>query len=627
MKKISEFKIDVYGKGVVNTIEDTLIDKGAASASSNFVTLLDRIELVGGRKLLGAEETSNTEVLGIGRITKVDGEEIIFRKIGTKLQYLNNTTLLWVDIKTDLIAGEKMYFANSSTPAGRQIWMCGQDGLFKIYPSSPLSYIDLTHTTKNYKGQILIDKSRMICWGMKEDPTGVRFSKVDKDSNYTLVTTEEITDNTTGKKHYTGVLAHTQCFGVVFKDGSAQTLTDDKNGLLGGSGTGTINYATGAYVLDFTSNTATPVIATYLWEDSLHNGLADFGYSSPRAAGEGNVQRMDSIGTKTLQVINFNNTYYTIQDRGCWQTTISTDDLTWSTILYRENIGSPSDRSGSVTANGIVFVDTYTKEKPELRILEFNQLGDKIIPTLLSDGFDMSKYTFDADTAMGKKGDWIFIACKKESSENNTILIYNLKQKSFDPVSYPVSCFSELNGKVIAGDSTSSNVYELFTGFDDLDYTIEGSWEGKKHNQGTDLLKKFKKFRIKGYLDKGQGFAIYMSYDNDTYSLIGTVVGTGPYIDYSKSTLVGEDEVGEGVVGLGDSSLANYFETEIKVKTPKYERVKTLIVPIGIGYMSILEQKFSDIRLKSSKIPKKYTGANPSSGLGGLQIGTSFEIN
>jgi len=183
MKKIIEHIVNVYGKGTINTIDDTLIDEGAASSSVNFITLKDRIELAAGRRLLGAEETSNDPVLGMGKIEKVDGTEVIFRKIGTVLQYFNTTTQLWVNSKTGLLADEPLYFSNSFTPAGRQIWACGQDGLFKIYPTHPTDVLDMTDSTKNYKGQIRIDKSRMVCWGMKEDPTGFRLSKVDKDSN------------------------------------------------------------------------------------------------------------------------------------------------------------------------------------------------------------------------------------------------------------------------------------------------------------------------------------------------------------------------------------------------------------------------------------------------------------
>lgn len=625
MKNVVEYKVSVYGKGIVNVVEDILIDDGAASNSVNFLTLPDRIELIGGRRLLGAEEAGNNGVLGMGKITKVDGEEIIFRKIGTHLQYFNNATQLWVDIKTDLIDGEPLSFANSFTPAGRQVWMCGQDGLFKLYPTNPTSLIDLTDPVKNYKGSIIIDKSRMICVGMKEDPTGIRFSHVDKDSNYVSVAAEGITDTATGKKHYTGTLAHSQGFGYAFKDGTAQILTDDKNGNLIGDGIGTINYATGAYVLDFTANTGTAVKADYLYENPLNGGLADFTYSATRLAGEGNVLRQDSTGSKTMFVVGFDNTYYSVQDKGGWKVTIDTDDTKWDNQIYRENIACPSQRAKEVTADGIIFIDNYDNSKPKLRLLAFNQLGDKIVPYDLGMNFKLEDYTFDEDTCLYKKGDWILIECKQDSPANNKLIIYNIKQKSFDVINYTANCFVELNNKVIAGDSFSPNTYELFSGYDDLDYEIEALWEGKKHNLKTDRLKKFKIFRVKGYTDPDQGFNIFASFDNDPYILVGSISGRGNYVDTGKSYLVGTSKIGEDIIGLGDSSKANYFETEIKVHTPKFERVKIAFVPTGVGYLSIMEHKFTDLRIKSAKLPKKYQKIK-GTGIGFDQVGSSLIV-
>jgi hypothetical protein len=672
MKTIVEHKVDIYGKGIVNAVEDTLIDNGASSNSINFITLPDRIELVGGRRLIGVEETGNNGVLGMGKITKIDGEEIIFRKIGTKLQYFNNATQLWVNIKTDLLDGEPLSFANSFTPAGRQVWMCGQDGLFKLYPSSPTSIINLTDKVKNYKGQIIIDKSRMICVGMKEDPTGIRFSRVDKDSNYKSISAESV--GASGSKAYSGTLAHSQCFGLLLRDckGNAwsptsnyvvddevifnnnlykcilnttsyqpptnttywtlettgvvvQKVTDDKNGNLIGDGTGTINYATGAYSVIFTNNTAHNPVVDYLYEDPLDEGLADFSSSATRLAGQGNVLRQDSIGSKTMFVVSFNNSYYTLQDKGCWRVTIDSADTNWNNEVYRENMGCPSPRAGVVTADGIIFIDAYDKEKPKLRLLAFNQLGDQIVPYDLGVNFKLEEYTFDEDTCLYKKGDWILIECKQDSPANNKLIIYNIKQKSFDVTNYTGNCFVDLYNKIIAGDSFSPNTYELFSGNDDLDYEIEALWEGKKHNLKTDSLKKFKLFRIKGYIDLDQGFDILASYDNDPYELIGSISGRGNYVDTQKSYLVGTSKIGEDIIGLGDSSKANYYETEIKVHTPKFERVKIAFIPTGVGYLSIMEHKFSDIRVKSAKLPKKYKTIK-GTGVGYEEIGSSFIV-
>lgn len=623
MKKVSEYITKAYGKGILNVLDESLIDDGAASYSRNFITLLDRIELVEGRRVIGTEDSGNVGCLGIATIAKADGTEVVFRKVNTSLQYLDPTTGDWEDSLTGLLPNEPMYFAQSATPAGKQLWACGQDGLYKIYPSAPADPINLTDETKNYKGYIIIEKSRMVCVGMKDDPTGIRFSRVDKDSNYVSVIGESV--GVLGSTTYTGTLANDQVFGLLFSDGTLN-VRDDKNGNLIGDGTGTINYATGAYSVTFSAATTGAVVVDYLHEDPLNEGLADFTTSASRLAGEGNVLRQDSTGSKSQAVFTFNNTFYTLQERGAWQVTISADDKDWDNQVYRANIGCPSPRAAVVTADGIIFVDTYDKENPKLRLLTFNQLGDKIVPISLSDNFKMDEYTFDEETALFKKGDFVLISCKKDSASNNVILMYNISQKSFDTIDYTGNCFTDYLNKILAGDSLSPNVYELFTGKDDLNYTVNAEWVGNKKNLRTDYLKKYKRFRMTGLIDLEQSFLIQQSYDNEPYVTIGEIRGDGKYVDYTDVSLLGAPLVGEDLIGLSDSSEAMYFEAEVKVRTPKFKRVKTRFVPTGIGYLAIMEQKFHDVRLKSAKIPKKYkTGTGQ--GIGSMSITDTFTVN
>lgn len=628
-KVVAEKFIKSFGLGTIDNIKPEAVPRGAASDSFNFITHKDRIEIAGGRRIIGAEEESNTPVLGLYVITKPNGEEVAVRKIVDKVQYYDKATDEWVDAKTGLLTGERVFFDESSTPAGKQLWMGGKDGLFKMYPSNPDSFIDLTHSTKNYKGNIFIKKSRMITVGMEEDPTGMRFSKVDKDSNYTTITAEAITDTATGKKHYTGTLAHTQGFGYVFKDGSAQTLTDDKNGNLIGDGTGTINYATGAYVLDFTNNTATPVVCDYIYEDPLTNGLADFGYSASRLAGEGNIQRQDSTGSISRLVIEFNNVYYTLQNKGVWAVSIDSTDLKWDNDIFRSTIGVPSNYGGVATADGVVLVDTIEPEDPKLRLLSYDRFNERIIPYDLSHNkkcdFKMDKYTFDTDTVVFRFYQYILIACKKNSEKNNVIILYNMLNQTFDELNYSASCFAVYGGKIIAGDSFSANTYEILTGYDDIDYTVQAYWKSGSDDLDTNQLKKFKQLKINGLIDKEQKFNVFAMYDNETPEFIGTVYGTGDYVDSESNNLIGTETLGEDVIGLGDSSNALYFETGIKVRTPKFKRVQILCEPIGIGYLAIWGYGFSDIRTKGNKLPKKFKSI-PRTGIGSDQISESFIV-
>lgn len=623
-KKNNQQIIKVFGKGIINSIESNLIDQGAASASRNFLTYLDKIELSRGRQLVGAEESGNNPVLGLHTGAKADGTGILIRKNGTKLQYFDGT--IWEDAKTDLLENEELSFDNSFTPAGRQIWACGQDGLFKIYPSNPTDVLELTSSTKNYKGKIKIEKSRMRCWGMKEDPTGLRLSKVDKDANYTSVTAEAITDTATGKKHYTGTLSKGQIFGVVFKDGTAQTLTDDKNGNLIGNGTGTINYATGAYILDFTANTGTAVVTNFIWEDPLTNGMADFRYSATRVAGEGNVLRQDATGAKSQVVHSFGEKFYTIQDKGSWALSIDETDLKFNNQIYNLTIGTPSWKSSVLTSTGIVFVDTTDPDRPKLRKLAYDQYNSLVIPYDLSQNFKLEDYIFDEQTVMEKFGDYVVFSCKtKDSTVNNKTIVYHQILKSFDVMDNGYNFFTVKDNKLYGGDGSSPNVYEVFSGYDDLEYNVEGEWISRNDDLGTEQLKKYKKIGFEGYIGVDQSFDIYASYDDEDYELIGTITGNDPNVEKGIFITVGSSLLGDFTIGGEGMGIDGFhFKKYIKVNMQKFARFKLKIIPTGIGYLAITEIIYFDIRLKGSKPLRKY---KDTTGVGNMEVGTSFIVN
>jgi len=546
----------VYGKGIINTIDHNLIDRGAASDSSNFLTFLDHIELARGRKIIGADESGNTPVLGLHVGYKADGTPVMFRKITTKLQYYNTNTELWEDCKTGLIDGEELSFDNSFTPAGRQVWTCGQDGLFKIYPSSPQSVVDLTDETKNYKGKIRIEKSRMLAWGMKEDPTGLRLSKVDKDSNYATITGEAV--GALGSTHYSYTLLHAQVFGLVISDGT-QTITDDKNGNLIGDGAGTINYATGAIDVTFNSITTGPVVVSYLYEDPLTNGMADFTYSATRIASEGNILRQDATGALSQTVLTFDNKFYTLQDKGSWFLVVSSDDLDFHNDPYNLTIGTPTWKSAVMYADGIIFIDTNNPEKPKLRKLGYSQNG-LVVPYDLSKNFRMEDYVFD-QSPLEKFGDLIVFSCRtSDSTVNNKHIVYHLTNKTFDVMEDGYNFFAIMDNKLYGGDSLSPNVYEIMSGWDNDDSIIDGYWEGKNDNLDYDQIKKEKMYIESGYMMIDQEFEVYASYDGDGYELLGSLKGTDEEIQRNSQIMVGVSAIGEKAIGGEDVEAAYYFK-------------------------------------------------------------------
>lgn len=714
MPKIKLEKVNsVFGKGTVNTVESSKIDRGASSGSSNFITYLDRIELTRGRRRIGAQESGSNPVLGLHVAMKSEGEEVMFRKIGTKLQVLKNSDETWHDIKTGLIDGEALHFDNSFTPAGRQVWACGPDGLFKLYPASYPDWLpyttvlDMTDENKNYKGNIKIEKSAMYCWGTKEDPTGLRRSCIDKDSNYhssmgvsfelsasdvdidgdilntgnssgdiptysvinivyvsnpgTLPgglalntpyyatrmddshiklstsyanakagTFIDITSIGTGQfkitvqrslggdglTAYNGTLVNGkdelgnhpngQVFGIVITDGT-QILKDDKNGNFIGDGIGYINYATGQLMIQFKNATTSAVIYSHLFEDPKVGGLADFTYSNPRLAGEGNIQRQDASGSISRQAVTYGNILYTLQDKGSFRVSVDLTDTSWDNLIYNSQIGIPSNRSAVPVDDGIILINTFDSSKPKLSKLSYNSLSDKLEPIDLSLNFKMEDYVYDEQTVMIKFGDFVVFSCKSLYSEvNDVTILYNTINKTFDVLKNGYNYFAKMDDKLYGGDSSSPNVYELFSGYDDLDFDIEGEWNGKSDNLDTEQLKKVKQIAIEGYISVSQKLGVYASYDGDSPELLGVISGTDTCVERGQAITVGSVLIGSQLIGGERTPEVYHFKKYLKIRTPKFARIMPRFVPLGIGYLAITEFKHSDIRLKGSKTLPKY---------------------
>lgn len=694
-RQVNEKIYKAFGKGTVNFVEAENISEGAASEANNFITHPDKLELTYGRKQVGNVWAGATPVLGLHSITKLDGTDLMLRKVSTYLQYYNPTTDLWVDIKTDLSSTAKMYFDNFYSPAGRQVWMNGEDGLFKLYPTHPASLLSMYDSTKNYKGQLRIEKSSMFVFGNLQSPTNLYRSKVDRDANYikpwatydatsggvttgtdTIVhsgtvdiktgakltiavvstgtlptgitaattywairvsatsiklatslanalagTPVDITAAGTGQNkitvtheyvgatggtNYTGTLFATQSFGLLFTDGT-KNITDNFQGTLSGDGTGTINYATGAFNVTFSSATGAAVYVSYLSEDPKTGGIADFTYSATRTAGEGIILRQDSTGTVTRNLITYDGTMYSLQDKGSWKLNIDSTDLIFSNQVYNNILGSASDRCAVAVSDGIIYIDVYDSANPKLRKLMWNEIGTQVVPRSLSEQFDLSAYDFDEAVSIlfGKK---IVISCKlKGSTANDKTIVYDLQQESFDVVKWGYTVFTIANNKLYGGDATSPNVYEVFSGFDDLDFTIEGEWIGKNDTLDTEQLKKVKRFIIEGYIAPSQSFEVYASYDKDDWSLLGTISGDESYVDTGRGVAVGSAMYAENMYGgEGDGTIAYFYKHFFRVRPPKFERVRIRFVPIGIGYLSVNQFKWSRIVGKDFKILKKY---------------------
>jgi len=600
------------GKGIVTIPRDPeQIPPNSAQDSLGWISTDGQIELCRGRYLLGAEEATSGGVQGEIWGYKHDGTPVHFRKITTKIQYFNESTQLWVDIITGLTDLEEYTFSSYTSRAGTFVYATGFDGVYKIHTSNPGSYTALYEAAKNFKAKSSIFTSRMWMWGMSNDHTAVRNSYIDvQDATVYTDVTAEATTSLTGTLAFKAGDTKRTCFAVVITHTvSGEVFSDDYNGGLTGSlgNTGTINYTTGAY----TFSIAGIGTAAYTWENSNAGGVTDFSYSAPRTAGQGTVYRQDEGGDKVESIQAYEGKYYSFKSRSVYELDISTTapyiDLNATNKIFRKDIGIPNWRSVVSTGKGIVFMNTANEDTPQLTILQKNIYGDNIEPITLAKQFDFSDYVWDK-CVMNTYGEFIVFSGKTPNADaNDRLFFYNTRTDTVDILPYGANTITTNEGRLYIGDSTSSNSYEILSGFDDDNDLIENYWISNDERYGLETLKKVKRLRLKGAIMREQKIEIWISYDGDNFTQIGTILGNGSYVDYSSSFTIGSSGIGESILGgEGIEENGSFYLAEIKLQSPKFRRRTLKFIATGIGYASI--NMIDDFNIKTFQqwIPSKY---------------------
>ncbi len=600
------------GLWIFNLADSENIPPTSAQDSSGWVSTDSGIELCRGRLLIGAEETANWYVKGHSFGYKADGTVVQFRKINTKIQYYDTSTLLWVDTVTGLTASAEYTFSRYQSLAGTFVYATGADGIYKICTANPGDYANMYDSTKNFKGKSIITTGRMLMWDVtagtvQKDTTGLYGSYIDAQTSavYTTVT-GEATTSLTGTLAFKAGDAKRTCFGIILTiTASWEVYTDNYNGVLTGSmgGTGTINYMTGAYTV---SNAGVGTV-NYQWEMTNNKGVTDFTKSATRLAGEGFTFRQDEGGDAIQVVTVHNGSYYSIKSRSVYQLTINSDDVTASNIVFRKDIGVPYWRSTVTTGQGIVFLNTANLDKPQLTILTPNQLGDNLIPVTLAEQFDFSKYTFTA-CAMTTFGEYIvFSGISFNQSTNDTLFLYNFRRKTLDVLPYAAKTLQDISGLLYCGDTTTDNIYNLLSGFDDDDQEIQNYWISGAEMFWTQRLKKEKRFRIKWLITPSQTLEVYFATDDGAFTQIGTILGNWTYVNTSQAYTIGESGIGASIIGGEPSDVDGYaYYAELHLWTGKFRKRTIKLVANWIGYISVDTYYDEKVSLFANKIPAQF---------------------
>lgn len=603
-----EFINKDLGKGIVTIPADAeLIDRNASQDSLGWISTDGQIELCKGRLLIGSEETATGFVKGEGWGYKVDGTPVHFRKINTKIQYYDTATLAWVDVVTGLTDSAEYTFSPYQSLAGTFVYATGADGIYKIHTANPGSYSSMYDSSKNYKGKSMITQSRMSMWDVKGSLTTHFLSYTDsaQDSSvYTTVVAEAFASLGDTLDFKAGGATRT-CFNVrPTITGTGEVYTDNYDGTLTGSlgGTGTINYTTGVFTL---SNAGVGTV-TYAWEDSNVKGVTDFTFSGTRTALQGDVVRQDEGGDAILNIIFHEGSYYSIKSQSVYRLTIASTGLSFENIVFRSSIGIPYWRACVGTSKGIMFMDTSKLDKPQLTILQKN-LTDNLEPFVLANQFDFSNYIWDM-CAMNTFGEFVvFSGRTSDSDRNNKLFLYNVRRDTVDIIPYGAKTITSNNGMLYIGDTLTDNIYNILSGFDDDEQTIENYWISNDERYGSEVLKKVKKLRIKGLISKDQILQVYVSYDNDEYTLVGTIRGDGSYVDQEEIYTIGSQGIGTSVIGGESSTIEGaFYLAELKLSTPKFRKRSIKFIATGIGYVSVNMIDDFNIKTFAQKLPSRY---------------------
>lgn len=610
-----------FVSGTHNLMDNEVIPVDAASESIGWSTKDGVIALAYGKRLVGTRGLAG-QVKNIGIGYRTDGTKVIYRKKGTVIQYLNGAT--WTDVVTGLDAAQDYIFTNYTSLAGSFTFALSNGGIYKFHNANPGSFIDMYDANKNFKALGIIDKGRMLIWGMQNDPTGLRGSYIDGQNGtvYTTVNNEVLATGDGVQTTFSGILAFkgsnpkANCFGLSINTNPATvTATDNFVGVISGTGiTGTINYITGAYSITFASPVAggTQVRVSYQWENSNNKGVTDFTYSSTRNAGEGFIIRQDEGGDAIQNVIlGLDGSYYSMKKYSIYRLTLDTTDTKPYNEVYRKDLGIPYWQAATSTGRGIIFMNTANPTKPQLTVLEKNPLGDNIVPTILVPHFKFEDFQYD-QAILETWEEYIVISCRTDTSTtNNRILLVNITLNTVDTYAYNAKCLKKDAGELYAGDTITENVFKLFYGFDDDGVTIQNQWTSKGETYKSQRLKKYRRQRMKGLIQSGQVVGVYLETDDGGFSKVGTIRGDAETIDNDSEGVVGSSMVGEAMVGgsFTDSSStvkAFQFFFEIKMRTGKFRKRRIRFIAEKFGYFAINFLSDWDIMAFEERIPKRY---------------------
>lgn len=637
------YPFNLFKYGLFNKLPAEEIPDGAAYDEVNWLVKKGKIELNRGYAPLGTELTGSGRVTGLRVGRRQDGTEIPFYTYNSKVKYYSAALADWVEIGSDILGtgvinsagiAEDISMERFDSRAGHQIWLNSpHSGPKKIMVTNPGDYADMYDSTKNYKAYLSIFGNQAFNFnigGLDRNVVRLSYIETRNTSDYTQIVAEAIGTGDATTKTFTGTLGFkvshlTRSALDVSMTDTNETFSEDLNGNLIGNlgGTGTINYMTGVFSITFFTAPAAlaALTATYRWVDeTAAGGIANFIVPGSRVSGDPNVFRQDT-GGDTKAIFSLQEHRFCGHTKAFYDLTLNLDDTENTNNIFRENIGIPFLRAGYSTPEGIYTVDTSDDNNPRFVLISYSSASTDIKPKVISDDLNLVPYSFD-QLVIFAYNDFILYSCRKTTSPyNDTTFVYNKVFGTFDKLDYAVSAYDIYQGTLIGGDSLSNNVFTLFSGLDADTVFVYNYWLSGISKLGTinsrgkrypiRQQKKVKKVSLEGEIGPDQTIRMFVSLDRAPFVEIvdkngrSFINGQGDYVDRSQRVNIGSPTIGKTDIGDGsDIPLgieAYHYEREISFGQDKFMDIQIKFDCTGLGYASIIDLEFRDIRLKQDK--------------------------
>jgi len=301
---------------------------------------------------------------------------------------------------------------------------------------------------------------------------------------------------------------------------------------------------------------------------------ADPGKNSWRQAGT--VNAIDSLGDSILALC----------DNGKWAFRITTTDsagtLKKEDVFVMQRIDMGGARATAVTPAGLFYVNKgglWNMVSVGQSNIAYN--AQEIDPaTLLGAKYFDDVDLTNADLIYLIKYDTLLLTCAKDSSVNNHIIAYNIRQKTFSRITgWNINRFCNDNQTIYGISALATKVYECLSGSTDDSADIWTDYYQELQTGGLEARKEL----IGQYMDAFLSPSGSLNVQFDIFDITGNFVENKLNFDMTVQGAVGK-EFGYGVQGYGEGFAGQYDDSNMLEcfdggdnKIRNYQRIRVRI--------------------------------------------------